>query len=142
MSNLKGLTFVAAPKRSSDPVRVRREKMITQLRQQKALFDDPNFVTTSQRWKKDESGSRHLVATQRRVKRWWHEDMLGHCVLALRYGAKMIEVEKGKAAIMVGDRSNLPSTIDAVIAAVAAGELDQAISATQKGGQKPKAKAA
>ena len=60
----------------------------------------------------------------------------------VRYGAKLLEFERGKAAIAVGDNANLIHTIDAVLAAAAAGELDAAITATQKTGQKPKAKAA
>ena len=41
-----------------------------------------------------------------------------------------------------GGKDNLVATIDAVISAVEAGELDAAILATQKTGQKPKARAA
>ena len=62
--------------------------------------------------------------------------------LTVRYGAKLLEFERGKAAIAVGDNANLIHTIDAVLAAAAAGKLDAAITATQKTGQKPKAKAA
>ena len=53
-----------------------------------------------------------------------------------------MELEKGKSAVAVGGKDNLVPTIDAVIAAVEAGELDAAIAATQKMGQKPKEKAA
>ena len=142
MSNLKALTFSATPKRTNDPILVRREKLITQLRLQKELIADANFVATTQRWHKDEAGVRQLVTRQRRIKRWWHEDAAGQFVLTVRYGAKLLEFEKGKGAIVIGNPANLSSAIDIVIAAVAAGELDAAISATQKSGQKPKAKAA
>jgi len=61
--------------------------------------------------------------------------------LTVRYGAKLIEFEKGKAAIAVGDKTNLVTVIDAVIAAVNGGELDAAIAGTQKVGQRPRSKA-
>ena len=101
---------------------------------------DATVIT--QRWRKGEDGGKRLVERQKRVKRWWSEDMLGLCVLTVRYGAKLLEFERGKAAIAVGDKVNLIPTIDAVLAAAAAGELDAAITATQKTGQKPKVKAA
>ena len=142
MSVLKTLNFVAVPKRTNDPLVQRRNKLITQLQQQRALAEDPNLIVITQRWRKGEDGGKRLVERQKRVKRWWSEDMLGHCVLTVRYGAKLLEFERGKAAIAVGDKVNLIPTIDAVLAAAAAGELDAAITATQKTGQKPRAKAA
>ena len=128
MSVLKSLTLIAAPKRTNDPVQQRRLKLITQLEQQRSFADDPMFVFTTQRWRKGEDGSKRLVERQKRVKAWWRMDAAGQCVLTVRYGAKLIEFEKGKAAIAVGDKTNLVSVIDAVIAAVNAGELDGILS--------------
>jgi hypothetical protein len=48
-------------------------------------------------------------------------------MLTVRYGARPIEFEKGKAAIAVGKKDKLVPTIETVIAAVEAGELDTAI---------------
>lgn len=142
MSVLKSLNFVAAPKRSNDPTNQRRDKLITQLQQQRALAEDPTFIVSRQRWQKGEDGSKRLVERQKRVKAWWQTDVSGNTIFVLRYGAKLLELDKGKAAIAVGNKSNLVKTIDAVIAAVAAGELDAVIAATQGAGQKPKARAA
>ena len=142
MSVLKTLNFVAAPKRTNDPIIVRRNKLITQLQQQRALAEDPMFIAVTRRWRKGEDGGKRLVERQKRVKAWWSEDKLGLCVLTVCYGAKLLEFERGKAAIAVGDNANLIHTIDAVLAAAGAGELDAAITATQKTGQKPRAKAA
>ena len=142
MSVLKTLSFVAAPKHSNDPIHQRRSKLITQLQQQRELAEDPSYVVSRQRWQKSEDGSKRLVERQKRVKAWWQTDVSGNTIFVLRYGAKLMESEKGKAAISVGSKSNLVKTIDAVIAAVAAGELDAVIAATQGSGQKPKARAA
>ena len=142
MSLLETLKFVAAPKRTNDPVVVRRNKLIIQLQQQRALAEDANFIAVTQRWRKCEDGEKRLVDRQKRVKRWWYVDPIGNCYLTINYGSKRLELDKGKSAIAVGGKDNLVATIDAVIAAVEAGELDAAISATQKTGQKPKACAA
>ena len=45
-------------------------------------------------------------------------------MLTVRYRAKVIEFERGKAAIAVGKKEKLIPTIKTVIAAVQAGELD------------------
>ena len=142
MSVLKTLNFVAVTKRSNDPTILRRAKLLTQLQQQRALASDPMFIAVTQHWRKGEDGDQRLVERQKRVKRWWYVDPIGNCYLTINYGSRRLELDKGKSAIAVGSKDNLISTIDAVIAAVAAGELDAAISATQKTGQKPRAKAA
>ena len=142
MSVLKTLNFVVATKRSNDPSVLRRAKLLAQLRQQRSLAENPMFIVVTQRWRKGEDGEKRLVERQKRVKRWWYVDPLGNCYLTINYGSRRLELDKGKSAIAVGGKDNLVATIDAVIAAVEAGELDAAISATQKTGQKPRAKAA
>ncbi len=142
MSVLKTLNFVVAAKRSDDPIVMRRAKLLVQLQQQRGLAEDPLFVANRLRWHKGEDGNRRLVERQKRVKRWWYVDLMGNCFLTINYGSKRLELDKGKSAIAVGAKDNLVPTINAVIAAVEAGELDAAIAATQKMGQKPKAKAA
>ena len=44
--------------------------------------------------------------------------------MSIKFGARPIEFEKGKAGIAVGSRDKLPTVIDTLIAAVRAGELD------------------
>ena len=142
MSVLKTLNFVAVTKRSNDPVIMRRAKLIMQLQQQRALADNPTHIAFRQKWERAENGVKQLVERQKRIKRWWYVDAVGQCYLTINYGSKKLELEKGKSAIAVGSKDNLVATLSAVIAAVEAGELDAAISATQKTGQKPKARAA
>ena len=142
MSVLKTLNFVAVTKRSNDPVIMRRAKLIMQLQQQRALAENPTHIAFRQKWERAENGVKQLVERQKRIKRWWYVDAVGQCYLTINYGSKKLELEKGKSAIAVGSKDNLVATLSAVIAAVEAGELDAAISATQKTGQKPKARAA
>jgi hypothetical protein len=143
MNALKALNIVALPKlSSSDPAMKRRVKLLTQLEQQLELAKDPNFFVSTQKWRKQEDGSKQLVEKQKRVKKWWVADMMGNCFFTVRYGSKMLELEKGKSAINVGDKENLVAVIEAVIAAARAGELDAVLGGIQRVAQKAKVKAA
>ena len=130
---LKSLTFTPLPKLSStDPVVHRRNKLITRLNQQISLVQDPNFTLTRSKWVEGENG-KELRETKKRVRAWWRvADSSGNVILAIRYGAKPIEFEKGKAAIMVGKKDQLIPVIQTVIAAVEAGELDAVIGVMSK----------
>lgn len=143
MSVLKSLSFVAVPKNSAaDPMLARRNKLITQLMQQLELAKDEGYTVKRQKWVKQEDGTRQLVDSPKRVKRWWRMDGSGNCYLILRYGNKLIAPTPDKAAIAVGDRGKLAEVLEAVITAAKAGELDAAIDVTKGEDRKPKRKAA
>jgi hypothetical protein len=59
---------------------------------------------------------------------------VGQVVMSIKFGAKPIEFEKGKAGIAVPSKDKLPSVIDTLIAAVRAGELDDLFSQAAKTG--------
>jgi hypothetical protein len=121
-------------------VLARRAKLIHRLEQQKRLAQDANFVVTVSRWLRNEACSRERVQLQKRVRPWWREDVLGTVGLTVRYGAKAIEFEKGKTAIVVPSKDQLIATLDTVIAGVKAGELDEHLAqyAKSRGGPKSK----
>jgi hypothetical protein len=52
--------------------------------------------------------------------------------MCIKSGSKPIEFEKGKSAIAVPSREQLPKVIDTLIAAVRGGELDEVLSQTSK----------
>ena len=64
--------------------------------------------------------------------------MLGTVGLTVRYGAKAIEFEKGKTAIVVPSKDQLVATLDTVIAGVRAGELDEHLAQYAKARGVPK----
>jgi hypothetical protein len=133
MTQLKSLTFAALPKlTAADPVVQRRNKLIVRLQQQIALVQDPQFTLTRQKWVTDEAGVKQLKEIRKRVKTWWRTDPTGAVVLTVRYGAKPIEFSKGLAAIAVGKKDKLIPTIETVIAAVEAGELDGVLATMSK----------
>jgi hypothetical protein len=51
------------------------------------------------------------------------------CFFSVYYGSKLIKLDGEMTAISLGERSELPAVILAVIEAVRAGELDEAIEA-------------
>lgn len=130
MSNsiLKSLTFVPQPKISSDPLIIKRERMVSRLEDQKKLLADPAYQRRIKRWEKKEDGEKVLVERPLRTGKWWQQDPSGACVMTVKVGSKRIEFEKGKAAIAVGSLEKLPSVIDSLIKAVRAGELDAQLS--------------
>src|SRR4029079_7304480 len=91
---------------------------------QKQLLKDPNHVRTTQRWTKV-NGERQAPKKQQAVRPWWKTGPSGQVVMSVKFGSKPVEFEKGKAGIVVGTKEKLPSVIDALIAAVRAGELDE-----------------
>ena len=141
MPVLKSLSFTALPKSGNDPVQTRRAKFVARLEEQKLLLKDPNHVRTVQRWTKV-NGERQAVTKQQAVRPWWKTDPSGQVVMSIKFGAKPIEFEKGKAGIVVPSKDNLPTVIDTLIAAVRAGELDDFFSHAAKTGAIGKARKA
>lgn len=127
-SILKSLTFVPQPKISSDPMIIKRERMVSRLEDQKKLLADPTYQRRIKRWEKKEGGEKVLVERPLRTIKWWQQDPSGSVVMTVKVGSKRIEFEKGKAAIAVGSIEKLPAVIDALIKAVRAGELDGQLS--------------
>jgi len=60
--------------------------------------------------------------------------------MSIKFGAKPIEFEKGKAGIAVASKDKLPAVIDALINAARAGELDELLARATKpvGAAKPR----
>jgi hypothetical protein len=132
MKTLKGLTFAAAPATSNSPVMLRRAKLVAHLHQQKLLAENPAHLKTTQKWVVQESGVKAPVEITRRVQPWWRTDESGVIFLKVRYGAKAIEFEKGKSAIVLKDKAKLVATLDTLISAINAGELDEQLAAQAK----------
>jgi len=133
MTSFKTLTFTQLPKlTAADPVIQRRNKLIVRLQQQIALVQDPQFTLTRQKWVTDEAGVKQLRSLPKKVRPWWRTDATGAVVLTVRYGARAIEFAPGKAAIAVGKKEKLIPTIETVIAAIEASELDSVLAAMSK----------
>ena len=129
MSVLKGLVFTAVPRNAGlTPEQHRRAKLAAHLREQceiaKAQLEGRIHVVKKRRWEYTDDGQKHLIEVDKRLKQWWKRQPDGKVVLAVRYGSKPLEFEKGKAGIAVGALERLIPTIKTLIAATTAGELD------------------
>jgi hypothetical protein len=128
-SILKSLSLSVFPTtQRTSPEQHRRNKLITKLNEQKLIAeadrDGREAEIMHRRWVATDSGSKERLEVPKRIKRWWLNDMQGVCLLAIRYGNKILELEKGKGAIIVGKPDQLIPTIDKLISAINAGELD------------------
>ena len=130
MKTLKTLTFTAPPSEQS-PIALRRAKLVARLEQQKLLAENPLHVRVVQKWIRQDNGEKALVEIPKRLQPWWRTDETGTTYLKVRCGAKAIEFEKGKPAILVKDKSKLASIIDTLITAINAGELDEHFAGTR-----------
>ena len=85
------------------------------------------FCKTRLRTIKDENGLSTTISQTKRVREcWWTADNDKLCV-TLRYGAKVIELAKGKNAVELASKADLITTLETLKEAVLAGELDAQI---------------
>jgi len=139
MAHLKSLSFTALPPAEANPVLDRRNRTIARLEEQKQLLADPNYLRTVRVWI-EKDGSRQQIEKQQRISPWWRNAPNGSLVFFIKVGQKPVEFEKGKPAIVVGSPDKIRGLIDTLIAAVRAGELDDALAQASKAAavKKPK----
>ena len=135
MSALANLKLVAAKRPTQlSPVIQRRNKIALRLGEQieiaKAKFDGKLYAPTKQRTVKDEeTGEITTVNVAKRVKVWWFTTDNGKLCISLRYGAKVVEIAKGKTAVELASDNELVATLEVLLQAVNDGSLDAQIEA-------------
>jgi len=134
MATLASLKLVSAKKPSNlPPVVHRRNKLSIKVFEQIQLARSQNegtaFAPTRTKTVTNAEGQRVQLTQPKRVKPWWFVAESGKCCIAIRYGSKVLELAKGKTAIEVASASALIDALEAVNAAVIAGELDGQIEA-------------
>ena len=114
------------------PEQARRAKLVTKLEEQLALVQaqakGERLLVTKPSWTRDDDGNKIRVQRERQVKPWWFPQGT-ELHMVIRYGARQIELAKGKRAIVVATHAMLPGALNTMIQAVQAGELDAAIAA-------------
>ena len=132
MSTLSALKLTAA-KRSTgiSPQVNRRMKLLKKIDDQialaKALATGGTYTTSRFRTVKDDEGGTRSVEIQKKVRPWWFPTETGKIALSIRYGARVVEISKGKSAIEVASGDDLINALSVVRKAVDAGELDTQI---------------
>lgn len=136
MAILSTLKLVSAKRLANvPPVVQRRNKLL------KALFEQVQLATAQvegrvyaptkrKTVKNAETGEAVSVTAPKRVKQWWFIGDNGKVNLSLRYGAKALALNsKGANAIELNDTAQVLQTLELLVKAVEAGEMDAAIEA-------------
>ncbi len=133
MATLATLKLSTAVKPTHMPaVQVRRNKLAKRLWEQaelaKAQQAGTQFTATKFRTVvENDTGLRKQVEVNKRIKQWWFTTDSGKLALSVRYGARLLELAKGKFAVELASDKELVPTLEIIKAAVLAGELDAAI---------------
>ena len=133
-TSLASLKFTTAKKPSQlPPVQIRRNKLVGRIDEQialaAALAEGRTYAPSRQKVVKGEDGVRSTVQAPKRVKQWWFTADNGKLALTVRYGAKVLELVKGKNAIEIASAAQLVPTLELLKAAADGGEMDAAIEA-------------
>lgn len=113
-----------------DPVERAKQKLIGNLREQQKAAEAmvrgerymvPRTVTV------EEDGQRVRKQVNKPIKTWYWRDTAGNIRFSVRVANKLVEIEKGKTDIIVGDDEKLPEIVGLVLKAVEAGELDKIV---------------
>ena len=132
LANLKLTTAKKATQLSA--VVQRRTKLVKRLAEQielaKAAQNGSTYAPTKLRRITDaETGERKHVAVAKRVKSWTFNADNGKLCVNVRYGARVLDLGKGKTAVELASTKELVATLETISAAVNAGELDAAMEA-------------
>ena len=131
MKHLQKLKLVAQQQRRLlTKVEQRRAKLIGKLEEQlalaEALINGERYEPLRRVWATNSDGERVRIERPKRVRPWYWLNAAG-CFFSVYYGSKLLKLDVEMTAVSLGDGSELPGTIKAIIDAVRAGELDLAI---------------
>ena len=135
MSAFNGLKLVTAKRpQLASPMVQRRNKLSSQLWEQielaRASAEGKSYAPLRMRTVTDkQTGERKAVESAKRVKQWWFVADSGKVCLQVRYGTRVLMLEKNKNSIEVGTVAELLSVLETVKKCVEAGELDAQIEA-------------
>ena len=110
----------------------RKNKLLKKLDEQIALAtaQKNGELFTVKRLKnvKDGNGNSTQIEVQKRVSPWFWSDN-NKTFVQIRYGTRVLELQKGKSTIETASTDDLLKTLNIVKTAVASGELDSVIEA-------------
>lgn len=113
-----------------NPTEQRRRKLLDGIaEQEKVLAAELAGKPLERRvtsWAKNEHGEKEAIEKLRRVKPWYFEQNGGWYVQC-RYGNRIVALGKGNA-LLVKSQADVAGALEALKAAVTAGELDDAVS--------------
>ena len=105
----------------------RRRKLIAKIDEQILIATDSSYKPTKIKWVQNKDGTERKLEIQKRIRLWWCEQQGGTILLTIRYGNKVIELEKGKNAIELSSKAELEPTLQSIKKAVDNGEFDNVL---------------
>jgi hypothetical protein len=102
----------------------RRRKLIAKIDEQILIATDSNYKPKKIKWVRNEDGTERKLEIPKRIRRWWTEQQGGTILLTIRYGNKVIELEKGKNAIELSSKAELAPTLQSIKKPLDNGEFD------------------
>jgi hypothetical protein len=127
------LKLVSAVRQRRTVADVRRDKLLGKLDEQIGLASEQaegkTFESMRARMKVGADGQRVSELVPARVKQWWWKSGDGKLLLSIQYGAKALELAKGRNAVEVGTMQELVEALKSIRAAAGSGELDGQIEA-------------
>lgn len=128
MTFLNTLKFTAVVETKPSLLDRQRATLIANLKDQLIRLEDTLHTKSRMKWIK-ENGEKRLIEKLTPVRPWWKETLDGKVVLFVRSGLKKIEFEKGKTAIVLSSRDELPKVLNGLIEATQNGEMDRFLGA-------------
>lgn len=132
MSKLAKLKLSARTRAGTlkSPILRARAKLADNLRIQiegaKAELDGRVYERREKRWVlNEETGVRDFKEVPLKFRPWWWRDETGLVLLNIKHGAKRLEIVKDKPSIEVGEEKELVPTLETLLEAVEAGDLDE-----------------
>ncbi|SEN97565.1 hypothetical protein SAMN05216227_103618 [Pseudorhodobacter antarcticus] len=131
MSALSKLTIKSVTRTSKqDPMRQRRQKLMAgieeQLKAAAAAVNGESYEVRRKTWARNKDGEKVLTERMRKVRAWFFEQDGGWYVQC-KYGSKALVLGKGGNAVFVKALADVEGALQALYAAAAGGELDEAI---------------
>jgi hypothetical protein len=134
---LSTLKLVSATRSTHiSPVMQRRQKLITKIDEQiemaQAAANGTAFTATKFKNVVNAEGVTEYKQVAKKVRAWYWKNDAGKWNLVVRYGARIIELSKGKNSIELLSEADVIPTLELLKTIISNGELDDAITAVSK----------
>ncbi len=118
-----------------NPIQQRRNKLVRRIWEQIELLKcqaaGTQFAPIKYRTMRDaETGVRRQVEVPKRVKSWVFTAENGKAAVAIRYGARVLDLARVKFAVEIASPAQLIPTLELIKTAIDAGELDEQLAVT------------
>jgi len=134
---LSTLKLVSATRSTHiSPVMQRRQKLITKVDEQiemaQAAANGTAFTSTKFKNIVNAEGVTEYKQVAKKVRAWYWKNDAGKWNLVVRYGARIIELSKGKNSIELLSETDVIPTLELLKTIISNGELDEAIKSVSK----------